>query len=241
MKPVIFQFSLGDKWMQDMVDLQYTHQQGNFTKTIRKLSEKFTVQPAWDAKQAFDLLSYNQAPHAILITDPGITEPENEELSRQVVNYARDGGTVILSLCFSSNVNFDDFSSYMKGWGLHWKVYSYTRQDCVVNTLAVGPPGVQWMYDLPALYGSKSVFLSNVAPEACWYLPAPYIQDEYDDEEEIQAPPPRKETPFAFSKVGKGFVGFTGDVNQHEATDAAILAMLGMDYPWCTCGKEQFV
>ncbi|KAL7620305.1 hypothetical protein AAE478_009298 [Parahypoxylon ruwenzoriense] len=230
-KPVIFQFSVGEKWMQGIVDLK-DKDETRFKNTIRKLSFR-----------PFDLLKQNQTPHAILITDSGITKPENRKLSRQVIDYARGGGTVILIFSFSSLIRFDDFTSYMKEWDLPWKIHSYTRIECIVNTSAAGPPGMLWMNGLPATYCSKSVYLSGVAPKACWYLPAPPVPDEEGIGMRYQAPPPGKETPFAFSKVGKGFLGFTGDVSQHEATDGVIFAMLRMNdrLQWCTCGNERSV
>ncbi|KAI2466851.1 hypothetical protein F4781DRAFT_333886 [Annulohypoxylon bovei var. microspora] len=227
-KPVVFQFSLGDRWMQEMVD-PGNMQEPSFRETIIKLREVAIVQSAWSADEAVKLLGQNQTPHAILITDPGIVKPKNEKLSRQVIEYARNGGTVVLTLCFSSNIAPDKFSSYMKEWDLPWKFHSYTRESCVVNTSAVGPRGVQRVHGLPATYESKSVFITNVAHEASWYLPEPYDPDDYESEESFKALPPRKETPFAFSKVGNGYLGFTGDVNQHETTDTAVMTMLGLN------------
>ncbi|KAF4311390.1 hypothetical protein GTA08_BOTSDO13129 [Botryosphaeria dothidea] len=39
---------------------------------------------------------------------------------------------------------------------------------------------------------------------------------------------PRRQTPAAWAKVGKGWIGYIGDVNGEEATDLIILAMCGL-------------
>ncbi|KAI0011942.1 hypothetical protein F4779DRAFT_571033 [Xylariaceae sp. FL0662B] len=220
-KPLVFQFSMGEEWMQDMV------KNPGSSQTIGKLSKIATIEQAWDAQQALHLLKQDKVPRAILITDPGITDLENRELSRRVIEYARNGGTVVLSMYFASTVEIDDFEAYMEQWGLPWRVHSGTRRDCAVNPSASGRPNLQWMEGLPALYWSKSLFLHHVAPEDCWYLPAPSQDD--DD--------PETQTPIVFSKIGKGFLGFIGDVNQTAAADAVLLAMLGMNdkVRWCSC------
>ncbi|KAI1377261.1 hypothetical protein F4677DRAFT_444487 [Hypoxylon crocopeplum] len=238
-KPIIFQFSFGESYMQDTVDYKGTFPP-NFGSTLKKVDEMATVKVAWTAEEASDLLKRNPAPYAILITDDGITESENRELSFQVIEYVRNGGTAILCLCFGREVLNEDFNSFMKDWDLPWKVHAYLWYDCVVNDSAVGLHGKQWMYGLPALYRSQSLFLGNVAPESCWYLPAPRIQ-EHDDDKRRKTATLIRETPIAFTQVGEGYLGYTGDGNQHKATDAIMFAMLGMnqDVWWCTCGHEK--
>ena len=38
----------------------------------------------------------------------------------------------------------------------------------------------------------------------------------------------KAEAPVVFSKVGEGFLGYTGDVNAEEETTVVVLAMLGL-------------
>ncbi|KAI1102886.1 hypothetical protein F4804DRAFT_353352 [Jackrogersella minutella] len=238
-KPIIFQFSLGEKWEQDTVKLG-AKSDFSSTRTIKKLIEVATIQPAWNAKQGIDLLKKNHSPHAILITDPGIMKPENQELSRRMIDYVRGGGTVIFSFLFPTAL-FDTFSLYMKQWDLRWEIHSYNCYKCSINTSAEGRPGSQWMLGLPAIYDYESIYFRNVAPEDCWYLVVPKI-DGHGREEGVEVPPPEKQTPVAFSKVGKGFLGLTGDMSQHDATDAVVLSMLGINDPvkWCSCEKDIF-
>lgn len=253
-KPTIYQFSLGDYVEQNLV--RQAGWDPGFSHILRKIQETATIQEAWDTQEALDLLGQDEPPKAIYITDSGITKPKNREVSKRVVEYARNGGTVILGLAFASNVNFAVFNSYMaQHWGLPWKYHSYTSEDCAINIAATGPPGKQWLNGLQALYPQRSMYINNVDRTACWYLPAPYPSDPYGDRPEakwrVEAPTlatlatlaPRTQTPVAFAPVGKGRLGYTGDVKQLESTDAVVLSMLGLNnrVRWCTCGEEPFV
>lgn len=244
-KPTIYQFSLGDKSLQSFVRPGGID---SFLRILKKLQEVAIVQEAWSSQEALDLLEQDKAPKAIFITDPGITDPENKEVSTQVVEYVRNGGTAILGLGFSSNVKPADFQEYMsEQWDLPWKLHSYNREDWAINITASGPPSSQWMHGLQALYRERCVNIDKVAPIARWYTlaPDPYDPDDYENEDEWRAATakmaPKTQTPVAFASVGKGRLGYTGDVNQHESTDAVILAMLGLNYwaKWCTCGGEK--
>ena len=101
---------------------------------------------------------------------------------------------------------------------------------------------------LKHLYDSKCVYIEKVAPSACWYTPAQSLcrRYEYDTEDERRAAAAKSasriETPVAFETVGKGRLGFIGDVNQDESTDAIVLSMLGFNcsVDWCTCDGKKF-
>jgi hypothetical protein len=82
-------------------------------------------------------------------------------------------------------------------------------QDAVGNGLAAS---------LPACYSQKAVFLKNVEDAAAWYRPS---KDSVI--ESLMA-----QTPVALAKVGEGKLGYVGDVNKEEGSDAVVLAMCGL-------------
>ncbi|KAI1208543.1 uncharacterized protein F4807DRAFT_461476 [Annulohypoxylon truncatum] len=214
-KPIIFQFSLGEERYQKAVDIRETRQQIDYTATIRKLAE-------------------NRTPHAILLTDFSIAEPKNFMLLLKVIRYAREGGIVVLSVCFAFTMHFDRFDQFMKEWGLPWAIHGEHCHRCILNPSAVGP-NTRWKSGLPNIYGFcqfNMVYLKNVSPESCWYLPEPPRSYGFDGDNKWQ--PLGRETPVAFSRVGKGYLGFTGDVDQEEATDAVLFSMLGLNLPLST-------
>lgn len=240
-KPIIFQFSLGHDSRQRDIGRENDDELDPFSRAIRQIksagSKGATIKTAWTLDEALHLMNHEEAPHAILITDPAITWEVNAVLSGHVVQYCRNGGTCILTSRFASNVFFDEFNAYMdQHWGLPWKFHSYTREDCAINISAKGRrDGAQWLYGLQALQRWKASYISGVAPEACWYLPAPNLPENEDDEEEMERcdasnAMPRTQTPVAFARVGKGYLGYTGDVNQDASTQAVVLSMLDLTY-----------
>ncbi|KAI1409918.1 hypothetical protein F5Y13DRAFT_169226 [Hypoxylon sp. FL1857] len=235
-KPIIFKFSL-DPYLR--ID---DEEQLAADRTIGKIDQKATIQVAWNAEEAVRLIEANPHPHAILITDGGIALPENEHLSRQVISYAQNGGTVILTLFFATRTTPKNFNSYMGQWELPWKSISYKLEECIVNDGAKGRPALIWMRGLPAYYYSKSALLLNVRHDACWYLTAKFVEYEGYDGKPYQQMRTGSEAPIAFTQVGKGFLGYTGDMINNDATDAVVLSMLGFNYQvqWCTCGNEKF-
>ncbi|KAK8047907.1 hypothetical protein PG996_015971 [Apiospora saccharicola] len=73
-----------------------------------------------------------------------------------------------------------------------------------------------------------NLHLDGVSRENCWYLPT------NDSHVESMVFPPDRianqaQTPVAFSRVGDGYVGYTGDVNQESGTSMVLLRMFNLD------------
>ena len=73
-------------------------------------------------------------------------------------------------------------------------------------------------------YSQKAVFLSNVAQSDSLYLPS----SDSMTQSLVFSPQSVKQdqTPLAFTKVGDGWLGYVGDVNNEQGSQAVILAML---------------
>ncbi|EMR69393.1 hypothetical protein MGN70_012521 [Eutypa lata] len=219
-KPTIYQFSLGDEVGRSLLRSGSIFTFNVYQRILLKLRKLAIVQEAWNNQEALDLLGQDKTPRAIIITDAGIIDPDNSNVSEKVVEYARNGGTVILGVEFPGNTNATVLDEYMtKVWGLPWTTHSYNYLDCVINTAASGPAkntpnDRQWMNGLQALYTEKCVYIDNVAPDACWYLPTadPYYLHEYENEEKWRAAAAKMtQTPVAFAPVGKGYLGYVGE------------------------------
>ncbi|KAH8589778.1 hypothetical protein B0O99DRAFT_636194 [Bisporella sp. PMI_857] len=214
--PIIFVFSLDDPSQQDL--LQAVH--GHLMNTI---AQKAVVHQAGNTQEALNLLNADMKPKAIFVTDPGITTTKNNTVSDKVVDFARNGGVVVLGGLFSSFIRRDVLGGYFnKKWDLAWEVGSYQRTTVALNQTAKGlPPG-----SLPSSYSQKAVFLANVNSNAAWYLPT----EGSVIESRVFYPEPvaTSETPAAYTEVGNGWLGYVGDVNAEEGTDAVVLGMLGL-------------
>jgi hypothetical protein len=80
------------------------------------------------------------------------------------------------------------------------------------------------MSSLSNTYSQKAVFLSNVSSDDSLYRPS---SDSRTQSLVFPAEPVNQgETPVAFTKVGDGWLGYIGDVNNEKGSQAVILAMV---------------
>lgn len=189
---------------------------------MNKIAEQAVLTQARNTQQALDLLDGDNKPKAIFVTDAGVATSNNNSVTDKLMNFARDGGTVVLGGSFSSSIRPSDLRKYFRKWNLPWKNGSYHRTTVHLNQSAGGVPG----RGLPSSYSQKALFLSGVDRNAAWYLPNESSRTE--SHVFTPEPVPTSETPAAFAKVGNGWLGYIGDVNGEEDTDAVVLGMLGL-------------
>jgi hypothetical protein len=179
---------------------------------IDKICAKAITQRVKTPNGVRHVLSENK-PSAILITDEALTTRKHAQVWDTVLNYVREGGTAVCMGHFPNFVNFRDIKPFFAKAGLPWDLGAYHRamvglsQDAVGNGLAAS---------LPACYSQKALFLKNVEDAAAWYRPS-------EDIGSLMA-----ETAVALAKVGEGKLGYVGDVNQEEGSNAVVLAMCGL-------------
>ena len=193
-----------------------------YKRLINTLVSKATIQRASKLNAALNYLS-TTTPTRIIITDPGITQPAHSAVLEKVVSYVRDGGIAILAFHFSGSIRPLDLNSFFRSyWNLPWEFGDYHRTTVHLNQRVPQVPKL----NLPAAYSQKAVFLKNVAPNAALYLPDRNSMTEshvFPSE-----PVDVEQTPVAFAPVGEGWLGYVGDVNTEEGSDAVILAMCGL-------------
>lgn len=199
----------------------------SFGASLNNLLNHVDLKRARTAKGALSYLDKNASspPDGILITDPGVAEPESKELLDRVVAYARAGGTVVISYCFSSNMRLDHMTGFWKdAWGLPWKTASYHRTELMLNESASTLRGQ--VAALQKVYSQKALSLKNVDRDHSWYMPM------RDSVTQSTVFPPRPvdqdETAVAFAPIDQGFVGYTGDVNMEQGTHMAVMRMFGL-------------
>lgn len=176
-----------------------------------------------DAETAIQLLASHPPPSAALFTDGMITRPENSRVLARLIEYVRAGGTAVFGAQFGNTVSVLDLSPFFNKWGLAWHRGDYRR-----DTFALNPAGVPAPLSSAALFPEASMKAVLVkAPRACAvYTSAPR---EYA-RSPVSAPNGEglEECPAAFGRVGRGFVGYVGDVNGEQASIRAIIEMLGV-------------
>ncbi|MCJ1408151.1 hypothetical protein MMC19_002224 [Ptychographa xylographoides] len=176
------------------------------------------------AATALQYLSSNDV-KAIVLGDGELIRNEYTNLRRHIVEFAESGGIVLLASLFSSMIGPIECNRFFRDpWGLQWKSGSYERTVYHVNPLRGHGLDVK---DLPESYSQKAVSLKHVAIEDRVYIPTTESWTQYlvfpsmpvDDLDQA---------PVAFTKVGKGFLGYVGDVNSEEESTAVVLAMLNL-------------
>ncbi|KAI1402573.1 hypothetical protein F4819DRAFT_507488 [Hypoxylon fuscum] len=201
---------------------------GDLEGGLKKIKEKANVYQASYSKHdaATNLLIDHPDAQAIWIVDPDIATPKFKDLSDKVVDYARNGGTVVLGGFFSMSISANNFDRWMnEAWGLSWRYGQYETSTVIFQSSAVGPRDF-WRDGLAAAYTQKGVFLKNVSASDSWYASLPSSASESFVFKSI---PIQVETSIAFGKVGKGWLGFTGDIHNRDETTAAVRAMMRLN------------
>ncbi|KAJ8129494.1 hypothetical protein O1611_g4137 [Lasiodiplodia mahajangana] len=196
---------------------------------LKKMKEKANVHQAYFVVpgEPFRLLKQFPSARAIWIVDATIVRQEHSGLSSQVVNYVKNrGGTVILGGFFASFVRSNELDRWFRdSWGMPWRVGQYERTTVRLQDSHVGLAGSN-KSSLTTSYSSKASFLQNVSPSDSLYASPLGAGGESlfaDGKVRIRA-----ETSIAFGKCGKGWLGFTGDVNNEQGTADAVLAMMNL-------------
>lgn len=167
-------------------------------------------------------LSESPRPQAILLADQTVTERGQESLLKKLAEYAKSGGTIVFGCRFASFVKpLAMEAMFQRTFGLPWAQGSYHRTTFSLNRQVENIS----IDSLAPSYSMKAMNLKNVAQTAAVYLPT----ETSTIQSLVFAPEPVRnlqETPAAFAKVGQGYVGFVGDVNDEEETTPLLAAML---------------
>ncbi|KAK2786429.1 hypothetical protein FQN52_001179 [Onygenales sp. PD_12] len=185
-----------------------------YAKLTDLLASNAAIKSASSPSAALDFLSSN-TPHAIIVTDEAIVEPENSSVLDKLISYACAGGIVVVGCHFSSFISPDEFESFFARWALPWKLGNYSRETVSVNHQVRGVDKV----GLPAAYSQKAVFINNISPDAALYQVLP------DPEDESFPSRYHGQTPVAYTKIGDGWLGYVGDVNAEAGSDLVIWKM----------------
>ncbi|KAF5318132.1 hypothetical protein D9619_012190 [Psilocybe cf. subviscida] len=168
----------------------------------------------------------------VLVTDEqAICNPAYHEVAQKLVEYAKGGGTVVLGGKIANELRANVFDRVMMTmWGLDWKYGSYFRTTFSKNpdnAVVKANPSLLPSYSMKALHVAEIDLRDAV-----------YVQTTESHLQSLVFPPvdvrkisKRDEAPAVLSKVGKGYLGFVGDVNVESGSIELTMAMLGMLKP----------
>ncbi|KAI0802197.1 hypothetical protein GGR55DRAFT_701145 [Xylaria sp. FL0064] len=176
-----------------------------YARLISKITAKARMDRAKTQKAALDMLTQKPAPSVIFVTDGGVAN--HMKVWERIIDSLRGGSTVVLAACFSSFVNEGQFNRCFRKIGLPWKRGDYYRTNVSLR------PGVvddRLKRQLFPTYSQKALYVQGVARSDVWYA---------GEQDEVAV---------AFTKVGNGMLGYVGDVNGEDGSEAVVLAMLGL-------------
>ncbi|PIL32503.1 transporter [Ganoderma sinense ZZ0214-1] len=185
------------------------------------LAQRDVVRKAWTPSQARRYLMSTTRPHAVILADAEVTEPMHHELLARLVEYAEAGGTVIYAGPFTAASLYPDINSTFKtAWGLQWSVSA----ACGDGTFAVNPQvkGLNTKGLVKRCKFQAAIHVDNVALEDAVYISAALAKKGGNGSSSHAV---TYKTPAAFGKIGRGRVGYVGDMHGEPATTNLILAM----------------
>jgi len=191
---------------------------------VTALTAKAKRTQAFDAATAVTHLASPRLT-GVLVTDPGIVEPQYTAVVSKLVELVKSGGSVVIGGLFSSFVHWNDMDTFFKSaWGLKWTGGPYHRTTFSLNQshdLAKRNPSLEKSYSMKALH------LAGVEMGDGVYFPT----DESRIESMVLPPDPVRnlsESSAVQTRIGKGYLGYIGDVNGEVASTNVVLAMLGL-------------
>lgn len=161
----------------------------------------------------------------VFVTDPGIVRTKNAHVLAKLVEFVKGGGSSVVGGLFSTFTNMGDINTFFaNAWGLRWKSGSYHRTTFIRN------PAHDMVKKNPSLestYSMKALHVGGVDPSHPVYLPTPElsIRSIGVDLEPIND---HTESPAVQARIGKGYLGYVGDVNAEVESTNLVLAMLGL-------------
>lgn len=202
----------------------YSFVDRKFGSLFTKIQASSVFQRVEDGQSAKRVLLEDPPPHAVLITDGALTRREYASVWDAVLKYIQQGGTAVIMGFVAGSVNQLSIKPFFAKAGLDWELGSYYRSMLVLNSQVVGANLVSKL--LP-VYCPKAVYLRNVKYSEAWYVTYGYSVTESlvsQGGDVLMA----GESPVLLACVGQGKLGFVGDVQGEEGSEAAVLAMCGL-------------
>jgi hypothetical protein len=208
-----------------------------YSSLMDTLLSTCTVTRAKKPSSALSFLS-SHTPSAILCTDAGLTLKVFDRVYSMVLDYVRAGGTLILMANFASFLVPTELIPFFRKADLPWEMENYFRTTVHLSKNPVTGLSDSLRPFLKEKYSQNAVFLKGVKKEDAWYRPHETSVDESftnmhfeEGGVTVEADPITDfdQTPVAVASVGKGKIGFLGDVTFEKESESVVLAICGID------------
>ncbi|KAL1903469.1 hypothetical protein Sste5346_000096 [Sporothrix stenoceras] len=204
------------------------------------LWSQLTLQRSRDEAEVIQVLLDNYPPSAIIITDDALTQLEFSDTMIAVCKYVDQGGTAIVMGLFPTIAQRASIGPFFAKLGLPWESGDYRSGMHLLNYEVVEKALAG---NLLTKYHQKVLVLKNMDPADSWYTEQSAFDDDDDDDdvdededrakaraEVVKAAKNRiaRMSAVAFTSVGRGKVGYVGDINSYKGSNAAVIAMCGL-------------
>lgn len=190
------------------------------------IKSKYRAQKKRCGKAARSVLTERKT-RVILSVDAGLLGKRKSYIDFQLelVEYVRNGGTLILACLFSGNATPELHDALLARFELPWKYGDYHRTTFFRNPAFRDVLGPQLYNSLEESYSMKTLHLKHVPADARIYFPE--ASSRTQSAVFSAAAVDLQQCPAAFAKCGKGYVGYIGDVNNEVGSQKLLMAMLG--------------
>ena len=202
---------------------------------LTTLPSRTVVRHAKTPTEALRYLNSTTRPYAIVVTDAAVLKPEHRYFMPKLVHYARDGGTVIFDGAFARCGGPAKLGiMFMEDWRMPWRAHeegvaetalnTFTNSNSKGNVSRIDPKGLAGKYTTCANW-IKGVVLEDVL-HLDTRIAAQLAAGKRRDKKGWR--PPRGETyktPYAFTVMGRGRLGYVGDVLYDQRSVKLIAAM----------------
>ncbi|PQE14199.1 triacylglycerol lipase protein [Rutstroemia sp. NJR-2017a BVV2] len=196
----------------------------SYSALIDKLHESAKLKRVKAADAAIRYLEGNN-PRVVLVTDEGLTEPENKAVLEKLVSYVRNGGLAIVGLHFPNFTTMDAFDDFFGAFDLPWKRGDYHRTDFEFHPSCVLPAGAT-SSSFPAPYSMKVLHVRNARPHEKIFIPVHDAQTQslvFTPASVDQA-----QAAVVGATVGNGYLAYIGDVNSQDGSDRVMASLCGL-------------
>lgn len=202
-----------------------------FFEQLSELAAKIAVKTAYDAREAAALLASPNL-QGVYVVDEGIQNIQNMGVLSLLAKYAHSGGLVVFGGMFGLNIDEESITIIFEAFGLNWYRGSVSKCEAQLN------PPHETAARNPALsdaFRVKAVHLRGFHPEELFYIQ--YLEA---DDSDSGSTGDAWEAPVLRTHVGKGHVGYIGDITPEPESTNVLLSMLELFAPPTASGEEPY-
>lgn len=196
-----------------------------FAQHLAALECRIVVMIASEAEEAFEFLASPDL-YGVYVVDAGIAESENAAVVSALAEYVRSGGQVIFGGAFPTDMDSEDIQRIFSRLDLPWRAGSYCKSEAQLNRhhkIAFRNP------NLKDAYYMKAVHLQGFHAESM--LHQQFFKEFKTQSNFEPLGGGQWESAVLKQRIGKGSVGYIGDVGAEPESSDVLFAMLDLLTP----------